>query len=94
MIFALVKIGCTRDCNHKYAYYSVIMETAASAKWTNPFESEDEMIAVMNDILARQKKSGDVRRLLNEIRDGSHYFFDLDLTSEEAETLGWKEMNF
>ena len=70
------------------------METGASAKWTNPFESEDEMITVMNGILASQKKGGDVRRLLNKIRDDCHYFFDLDLTSEEAETLGWKEMNF
>jgi len=84
MIFALVKIGGTKHRDHSYAYYSVIMETGASAKWTNPFESEDEMITVMNGILASQKKGGDVRRLLNKIRDDCHYFFDLDLTPEEA----------
>jgi len=60
MIFALVKIGGTKHRDHSYAYYSVIMETGASAKWTNPFESEDEMITVMNGILASQKKGGDV----------------------------------
>jgi len=91
MIFALVKIGGTKHRDHSYAYYSVIMETGASAKWTNPFESEDEMITVMNGILASQKKGGDVRRLLNKIRDDCHYFFDLDLTPEEAEALGWKK---
>ena len=91
MIFALVKIGGTKHRDHSYAYYSVIMETGASAKWTNPFESEDEMITVMNGILASQKKGGDVRRLLNKIRDDCHYFFDLDLTLEEAEALGWKQ---
>ena len=91
MIFALVKIGGTKHRDHSYPYYSVIMETGASAKWTNPFESEDEMITVMNGILASQKKGGDVRRLLNKIRDDCHYFFDLDLTPEEAEALGWKK---
>lgn len=90
MIFALVKISGSRDGNHSYAYYSMIMEVGASAKWTNAFLSEEEMIAVMNGILARQKKGGDVRYFLNKIRDGEHYFFDLDLTSEEAEALGWK----
>ena len=91
MIFALVKIGGTRNRDHSYTYYSVIMETGASAKWTNPFESEDELITVMNGILATQRKSEDVRRLLNKIRDDCHYFFDLDLTPEEAEALGWKK---
>jgi hypothetical protein len=91
MIFALIKIGGTRHGNHSYAYYSVIMEMGASTKWSNIFESEDEMITVMNGILARQKRGGDARQWLNEIRDGYHYFFDLDLTLEEAEALGWKQ---
>ena len=58
------------------------METGASAKWTNTFESEGEMITIMNGILARQKKQGDVRRVLGQIRGGGFYFFDLDLTRE------------
>jgi hypothetical protein len=49
------------------------------------------MIAVMNGILANQKKGGDVRQSLNESRDDCHYFFDLDLSPEEAEALGWKQ---
>jgi hypothetical protein len=58
------------------------METGASAKWTNTFESEGEMIAIVNGTLARQKRPGDVRSVLNKIRDGGFYFFDLDLTRE------------
>jgi hypothetical protein len=91
MIFALIKVCGTRQRDHGYGYYSVIMETGASAKWSKAFESEDEMITVMNGILASQKKNGDVRQFLNEIRYGHHYFFDLDLTSEEAEALGWEK---
>jgi hypothetical protein len=49
------------------------------------------MITVINGILARQKRGGDARQWLNEIRDGYHYFFDLDLTPEEAKALGWKQ---
>jgi hypothetical protein len=66
------------------------MEMGASPKWTNTFESEGEMITIMNGILARQKKQGDVRRVLGQIRGGGFYFFDLDLTREEAVSLGWK----
>jgi hypothetical protein len=91
MIFALVKISGSRHGDHGYTYDSVIMEKGASAKWTNAFESEDEMIAVMNSILARRKRSEDVRHLLNKIRSGDYYFFDLDLTPEQAEALGWKK---
>ena len=67
MIFALIKIGGTRHGNHSYAYYSLIMEKGASPKYTNIFESEDEMITVINRILARQRKGGDVRQFLNEM---------------------------
>ena len=67
------------------------METGASAKWTNTFESEGEMIAIVNGVLARQKRQSDVRSVLDKIRDCGFYFFDLDLTTEEAESLGWKD---
>jgi hypothetical protein len=77
--------------NHTYAYRSVIMEMGASAKWTSIFESEGEMIAIVNGVLARQKRQSDVRSVLDKIRDCGFYFFDLDLTTEEAESLGWKD---
>ena len=92
MIFALLKISGSRTGDHSYVYSSTIMEMGASAKWTKTFESESVMIATLNDILAKQKRRGhcDIRYALNKIRDGEVYFFDLDLTREEAESLGWK----
>ena len=89
MIFALLKISGSRTGSHSYTYSSTLMEMGASDKWNKAFESESSMIASINAILARQKRRLDVRYALNKIRDGEFYFFDLDLTPEEAESLGW-----
>ena len=90
MIFALVKISGVRIRNHEYAYRSTVMQRGASAKSTKVFANEDDMIAVVNPILAKQKRRDDVRQVLDQIRHGDYYFFDLDLTNQEAESLGWK----
>jgi hypothetical protein len=91
MIFALVKIGGFKTPNQDYAYRTVIVEKGASAKWVNNFDTEDELIAVVNPILARQRIRGDVRLLLCQIRHGDDcYFFDLDLSAQEAKSLGWQ----
>lgn len=93
MTFALLKISGSRTDNHSYVYSSTIMEMGASARWRKTFESESAMIATVNCILSRQKKLtdvGDVRHALSKIRDGEFYYFDLDLTTEEAKSLGWK----
>jgi hypothetical protein len=91
MMFALVKISCFKTPNQNYAYRTVIMEKGASAKWSNKFETEDELTAVVNPILAGQRIRGDVRLLLGQIRHGDDcYFFDLDLSAQEAESLGWQ----
>jgi len=91
MLFALLKISGVKD-RDGYKYKSVIMERGASARCTFDFDSEDEMITVVNRILSRQTKGGgDVRRVLDQIRHGGYYFFDLHLTPGEAEALGWNQ---
>jgi hypothetical protein len=75
------------------AYCSTMMEIGASTKCTIPFESEGDMIAIMNGILAKRKVRYDVTRVLDKVRHGGYYFFDLDLTREEAESLGWNSAN-
>jgi hypothetical protein len=88
MKFAVVKVSCLKTHGHT-AYESTIMETGGSVKWTNTFATEIEMVAKINSILARQNKHCDMRFLLGQLRDG-HYFYDLDLTLQEALSLGWK----
>jgi hypothetical protein len=91
MIFALVKISGFTTPNQDHAHRTVIMERGASAKWVNNFYTEEELIAVVNPILAGQRISNDVRPLLGQIRHGDEcYFFDLDLSAQEAESLGWQ----
>ncbi len=68
----------------------MIMKRGASTPWKNTFESEFEMVSIMTEILTRQKRDRDTRHVLSRIRGGEHYFFDLDLTAEQAETLGWQ----
>jgi hypothetical protein len=89
MIFALVKISGSRTRDHTYAYQSMIMEIGVSAKWTKNFQSEDEMKAVVIRLMAKQWRPYDLRRVIDQIRVGGYYFFDLDLTAEEAESLGF-----
>jgi hypothetical protein len=90
MKFAMVKISRSRDPDHRCEYSSMIMEIGASPRWTSNFDSENEMIAVVFRLLAKQEQPPDLRRVLNQITNGTgYYFFDLDLTSEEAESLGY-----
>lgn len=67
------------------------MEKGASTPWKSFFDSEYEMLSIMNDVLARQKGDKDIRHVLTAIRGGEHYFFDVDLTFEQAESLGFRK---
>lgn len=90
MKFAMVKISRSRVLDYFSGYSSMIMEIGASPRWTNHFDTEDEMIAVVFRILAKQKQAYDLGRVLAHIRSGSGcYFFDLELTAKEAESLGY-----
>jgi hypothetical protein len=90
MKFAVVKVSCSKTHGHTYAYHSTIMETGGSPKWTNTFATEIEMVTKINSILARQHMHCDVRFLLGQLREDGHYFYDLDLTLQEASSLGWR----
>src|SRR5215469_9385714 len=94
MKVALLKISASRVSNHLYTYNSMIMEMGASPKWTNTFESEEEMVRFMNRILSKQKAHCDVRLALEKIRKEGLYLYDLSLLPEEARALGWRPAAF
>jgi hypothetical protein len=93
MKFAMVKISRSRNRNQSCAYSSMIMQIGASPKWTNNFASEDEMLAVVIRLLAKQNRPDDLHRVLHQSTNGGYYFFDLDLTAEEAESLGYRPID-
>ena len=91
MRFAMIKIVGCRQTSGSYEYEATIMELGGSTRWNSAFESQDEMTSTMNAILARQKRDHDVRLFMDDIHAGGHYFFDVDLTEEQAESLGWRK---
>jgi hypothetical protein len=93
MKFAMVKIIGSKNRDHSHSYSSTFMEMGASPKWTTCFDSEDEMIAAVMLLLAKQKQPDGLNRVLNQIKNGGYYFFDLDLTAKEAAFLGYPNIN-
>lgn len=91
MTFALVKINGSQPRSRGYTYSSTMMEIGASAECTNSFQSEIEMVTTVYGILAKQKRQDDLSSVLGKVRDGGYCFYDLDLTREEAESLGWEK---
>ena len=89
MKFAIVKFSGLRGRNHLCAYESMLMEMGASSRWTHSFDREDDMIEVVVRLLARQGRHDDLPYVLDQIRNGGYYFFDLLLTPQEAESLGY-----
>src|SRR6516225_580357 len=84
----MVKFTRSRNPSRLCAYESMNVEVGASPKWTHSFD-KDDMIDVVVRLLASQKRPDDLRHVLDRVRNGSYYFFDLDLTAEEAESLGF-----
>ena len=62
MKFAIVKFSESRNRNRHHAYSSMIMEIGASPKWTTNFDNEEEMVAVVRLLLAKQKQPDDLNR--------------------------------
>jgi hypothetical protein len=52
------------------------------------FDSEDDLVATVNGILATDAIGGDVRNSLLAMRDGYREYF-WSLTDAQAESLGW-----
>jgi len=75
MRFSIVKVVGLRRRQGLYEYESTIIETGGSTPWKYSFESQYEMVFVMNSILAKQKRERDVRSEMSTIHDGGHYFF-------------------
>jgi hypothetical protein len=91
MKFALIKINGSKSQNQNYVYSSTIMEMGASPKWTKSFKSENEIIDILSCLLSKQDRPDNVGQVLSKLRkNGEYYFFDLNLTHEEAGWLGWK----
>ena len=93
MRFSMVKVVGFRRGKGSYEYESTIMETGGSTPWKNSFENQYEMVSVINAILAKQKRERDVRSVMSTIHDGGHYFFDVDMTEEQARSLGWRRQH-
>jgi hypothetical protein len=91
MRFSMIKIVGTRQDNGSYEYESTITELGGSTPWKSTFESPYAMISTMNAILARQKRDRNARLFLTDIHGSGQYFFDVDLTEEQAEFLGWQK---
>lgn len=91
MRFSMMKVIGSRRGKGLYKYESTIMETGGSKPWKNSFESQYELTSIMNAILATQKHERDIRRVMSKIQDGGHYFFDVDVTEEQARSLGWRK---
>ena len=90
MRFSMLEISGSRQGTGAYNYESIIMERGASTLWKNSFESEYEMVSIMNNVLARQKGVRDIRHVLSSVRGGEHYFFDVDLTpDQEVNAVRW-----
>jgi hypothetical protein len=47
------------------------------------------MVSIVNVILATQRRERDIRRVMSKVHDRGHYFFDIDMTEEQARSLGW-----
>lgn len=96
MRFSMIKIVGAGQANGMYEYEATSMEMAGSTPWKKTFDSRHELVSVMNGIFATQKRQQDVRRVMSKILQGGQYFFDVELTDKQAESLGWQrspEMN-
>jgi hypothetical protein len=91
MRFSLLKLSASKQHNGDYHYVSKAMELGGSPAFTSTFHSANEMISLMNEILALQKKSyAHVGSMVERIRNEGIYFFDVELTKRQAELLGWR----
>jgi hypothetical protein len=93
MIFAFVQL--TRSKQDKdYSYKSMIQQSdfAGSLAGHKTLGSEEDMAAIMNPILIKNRKDPDagVMHSFKESKTDIVQYSGLDLTEEEAESLGWK----
>jgi hypothetical protein len=98
MKFALVRLVCNKESkgDSKYHSYIQLRETMSALAEHKKFANRQEMAAIMTDILASQS----IKKTFDKVseRIDSHGAFDftgensLDLTDEQAESLGWPKV--
>jgi hypothetical protein len=71
-----------------YSYECQSHRTGFSLVVNKTFESEAEMIEIINGILSTSSR-GDVRNVLAEIRADWKVYRELELTDRQAESIGW-----
>ena len=89
MKFSMLKITGWRDRRGDYKLESTLMEMGGSTPWKCSFESQHDVLSIISTIAARQKGNPDIRYMLGKAHEGEHYLFDVDLSEEQAECLGW-----
>jgi hypothetical protein len=99
MKFSLVQIWCSyQDGNDVCKSLIIKSGFAGSLAVDKPFDSKEKMIEIMNGILATQEGNHerDIIDALTESKIGVVQYTgetQLDLTDEQAESLGWKTTN-
>src|SRR5262245_14453441 len=91
MIFAMLRIRALRQAggSGSYSFETSLMEQGGSSPIKTIFHSEGELFDLLGRILQRQTRWRETRVLPEEARREPCYFFDVELTREHAEELGW-----
>lgn len=92
MTFDLVRISRTKDDRGNDVYRSFVQSDGRAG--TRLFKDREEMIETVRQILAKQERDGfpPAKYLFDWIETGSFQFSGrsaLDLTTEQAKSLGW-----
>lgn len=94
MVFDLVQITLIKQDDAEVIYQSVVLQ---GARLSDPriFESESELISVLNPILQAQTRRADVSGVMKFLETSGSFQFvkganELDLTDEQAAHLGWE----
>lgn len=90
MKFCMPKISGLQTTDGRRKYEAMIMKHGASTPCKQNFARRCQMKAIVNNILAQQKRDLDVRRFLRTF-EGEHYFYGVEITEEQAKSLGWTE---
>lgn len=97
MKLALVGLRETQQVDGNYKYWSYVLKSDGNPAPVGQrnFVSREEMLAVMNPILATQAGSPSVNQVVLDLMQSSGGYqwagvTALDLTDEQAAALGWK----
>jgi hypothetical protein len=81
------------DLTTSFQYEAMIQPKRGPRGQIKTFENERELIAVLNGLFERQKMRRNIKEVIPLIQAGRFQSFDLDLSDDQAEALGWKSDN-